>query len=233
MGAAVALAIAGMLAGAPAAALAGSSPPQRLTRAQAKVVVKRVALTAAELPGFKAAAKHVPTHETAKEKELGKELDRCVGAGPERSLAESTSPEFKHEAGGAFETIQADVTVGYTASEAAKELDRARTPRARTCLKRYFTESFKGKQFEGGVVTSVSVADATPPALGTTTAVALRVTTILTDRGVKVPVYFDILGFTYGPTEVTLLASSVVEPFPSALEEGAYASLAKQALAST
>jgi hypothetical protein len=220
-------------AGATTAALAASSAPQHLTRTQARVVVRKVALTAAELPGFKAGARHTPTHETAKEKELGKQLDRCVGAGPERSLAESNAPEFKHEKGSTFETIQANVSVAYSASEALKELDIARTPRARVCLKRYFTDDFKGKQFEGATVTSVSVAEATPPALGTSGAVALRVTTVLTDHGVKVPVFFDILGFTYGPTQVTLFTSSVLQPFPSALEEGAYASLAKEARAST
>jgi hypothetical protein len=226
-------ALAAACAGATAAAAAGSSAPRRLTRAQAKVVVRKVTLTAAQLPGFKASPHHAPEHETAAEKKLAKQLDRCVGAGPERSLAESKSPEFTREASGALETAQADVNVAYTSSEAEKELKTARTPRARACLKRYFTEGFKGKQFEGAVVSGVSVAEATPPALGTTAAVGLRVTTVLTDHRVRVPIYFDILAFTYGPTEVTLFTSSAFEPFPAALEERLYSSLAERARAST
>ncbi len=227
------MAVACAVAGTTAAAAAGSSAPQRLTRAQAKVVAHKVTLTAAELPGFKAGAHHAPEHETAAEKKLAKQLDRCAGAGPERSLAKSKSPEFTHETSGTLETAQADVDVAYTSSEAAKELNTARTPHARACLKRYFSDGLKEKQFEGATVTGVSVAEATPPALGTTTAVGLRVTIVLTDHGVRVPLYFDILAFTYGPTEVTLMTSSVFEPFPAALEESLYSSLAEQARAST
>ena len=33
------------------------------------------------------------------------------------------------------------------------------------------------------------------------------------------PFYLDILGFLYGPSEVTLRSSSLLRPFPAAAEE--------------
>jgi hypothetical protein len=209
---------------------AATSVPERLTKAQAKAVVGKITLRSAELPGFKA-KRHGHERETAAQKRLNGQLNRCVGVGPERSLAKSESPEFTKETKSIFESAQADVTVTYTAAEAVKELTTAHTPRARACLKRYFTESFKSEHRKGAALVSVSVVEATPPALGTTASVALRVTTVVADHGIKVPIYSDIIAFSYGPAEIALTTSSGIQPFPAALEERLYKSLAEQAQA--
>ncbi len=207
--------------------------PGAITKTQARQLVRKVTLRPADLPGFAASAPREQGHETTAEKRLGQQLDRCVGAlGAERSLAEASSPEFTREAQGLSRSVQAEASVAYTSAALARELSLARTGHTRACLARYFERSLGGRHLGRAVLDGVSVSEGTPPTLGTTGSVAWRVTATANADRIRFSLYFDILVFTYGPTEVTLTTSSSLEPFPAAIEERLYSSLVERAKAS-
>jgi hypothetical protein len=50
-------------------------------------------------------------------------------------------------------------------------------------------------------------------------------------RGIKLPIYLDFLGFVEGPSEVTLLSSGLLRPFPAAVQQHLFALLLARAKA--
>jgi hypothetical protein len=59
----------------------------------------------------------------------------------------------------------------------------------------------------------------------------LRFTETLTLRGLRIPVYEDILGFVRGRAEVSLFTFGVPRQFPAALEERLFSLLLERAKA--
>jgi hypothetical protein len=207
-------------------AQAASKP---LTKAQARAFAQAVNLRAADLPDFKVTSEH--EHETAAEKRLEHDLLRCVGAkGSEHpALAEVGSKEFERETNAFEQSVQSEVSIARTAGLAAKELAELRSNHVRVCLTHYLTLLFKSQKYNGASVSPVSISQGTPSAPGTQGSFSWRITSAIALKGVRVHFYIDILGFVYGPAEVSLFAAGVPQPFPAANEEQLFSLLVKRA----
>jgi hypothetical protein len=204
-----------------------------LTKAQAKAFARAVNLRAGDVPGFKVSSE-AHEHETAGEKRLEREMLHCVGgAGFTDGLAEESSKGFKRETSAFAQSVSSGVTVMQTPALAAKELVAIRSEHVQACLSHYLDLLFKDLKHPRGATTSpVSISQATPPAPGTTGSFGWRITAAITERGVTIPFYMEILGFVDGPAEVTLLTSGVPEPFPTATEQRLFSLLVERAKSS-
>lgn len=205
---------------------ASSSP----TKAQALAFARAVNLRRADVPGFKVVSEH--EHETAAEKRLEHAMLRCVGVGALGSghgLAEVSSPSFERETNAMDESVQSEVSVAWTSQQATKELAVIRSNHARTCVSHYSDLLLKSQKYHGATFSPVSIAQGTPPAAGATGSFGWRITTSITYHKVTIPLSMDILGFVYGPAEVSLFTSSVPQPFPAATEEQLFSLLLSRA----
>jgi hypothetical protein len=204
-----------------------------LTKAQAKAIAHAVKLRSGDVAGFKVSSE-AHEHETAAEKRLEREMLHCVdGAGLNSGLAEESSKDFERETSAFAQSVSSSVTIMQTPALATKELVAIRSERVQTCLSHFFDLLFKDLKHPRGATTSpVSISQATPPAPGTTGSFGWRITAAITERGVRIPFYIEILGFVYGPAEVTLITSGVPEPFPAATEQRLFSLLVGRAKAS-
>ncbi len=217
--------------GAHAHAHRGSSP----TQAQALAFAHLVNLTAADVPGF--TPSHKPEHESAAERRLQQQLRSCGAvAGTsalQRSrgtLAEASSPDFELKRGVLALSVSSEVSVAHSSAQANAALRAIRSPRVRGCFAHYLSELLKSQQrAPGETILGVSIAAGTPPAPGTTGGFGWRVTAKLTIRGIPISLYFDILGFVDGPSQVTLTSSGTVRPFPAKAQEQLYSELLTRA----
>jgi hypothetical protein len=220
---------------------AGTAGGHALTQAQAKTFVAAVNLTAADLPGF--THTHEPRQKSSQaEKRLEQELFSCIGGGSgsqtAHPLAQGSSGNFRHQGTGYDVGVSSEVSVssGSGADAAARrrqqaELRHLRSPHARTCLEQFLASLFSGKHIGGATVGHVSIQQGSPPAPGTAGGFGWRVTAQIEVRGVRLPYYVDILGFLYGPTEVTLLSTGLPVPLPAAIQERLFALLLTRATA--
>lgn len=207
---------------------ANSSP----TKAQAIAFAHAVNLRLPDVPGFKVASEH--EHETAAEKRLEHEMLRCVGVGALGSghgLAEVSSPSFERETNAFDESVQSEVSVVRTSQQAARELAIIRSDHARMCVSHYFDLLLESQKYHGAIFSPVSIAHGTPPAAGTTGGFGWRITTSITYHKVTIPLSMDILGFVYGPAEVSLFTSGVPRPLPTGTEEHLFSLLLSRAKA--
>jgi hypothetical protein len=208
---------------------AGAGANRRsLDRKQALAFAHAVNLTAVDLPGFRASPKH-HEHETAVERRLQQEMLRCTGgtAGEHASIEEG-SGSFERAAGPLKMNVSSEVSVARAPAMAARELMGVRSARVRGCVSRYLEALLKASSVHGAVG-PVSIAHGEPPAPGTTGTFGWRISLAITVRGIRVPFYMDILGFVYGPAEVTLMSSSVLVPFPAAAQQQLFSLLVRRA----
>jgi hypothetical protein len=215
-------------------AAAATGAPARtgksLTRAQARAFAHAVNLRTADVPGFKVSSENGNEREAAGEKRLERKMLRCVGAaGPNRQLTEVSSKEFEREDGKGAQNVQSGVVVEQTSALAVKELAAVRSERGRRCFSHYLDLLFKGQKYRGVSVGPVSISQGSPPAPGTTGSFGWRITATITVHRVRVPFYADILGFVYGPAEVTLLSFGLPEPFPAATQQRLFSLLLTRA----
>lgn len=209
----------------------GGSP----THAQALAFARAVNLTAADVPGF--TPSHKPEHESAAERRLQQQLRSCGGAVGARALqhaqgtlAEASSPHFELKRGVLALSVSSEVSVAHTSAEADAALAAIRSPRVRACFSRYLSSLLQSEQHSPGeTVVGVSIASGTPPAPGTTGGFGWRVTATLAIQGIHISLYFDILGFVEGPSQVTLTSSGTVRPFPARPQEQLYSQLLTRA----
>ena len=212
----------------------GGAGTHALTAAQARAYVRAVNLTAADLPGFTLAREpRQPT--TDAEKQLEHELLACIGAGIAgvggHPVAQGSSGNFRRR-GAAYDVgVSSEVSVGSGSASGSADLQRLRSGRARVCLGHFLEQLLKGKHYSGARVTHVSISQGSPPAPGTTGGFGWRVTATLLVRGIRLPYYMDILGFLYGPTEVSLLSTGLPVPLPAGIQERLFALLLERATA--
>lgn len=214
------------------------------TKAQAIAFARAVNLTSADVPGFTATTKkdeHEP--ETPAEKRLQHELQRCTGGvlNSRDGLAAVSSKDFKLEDHGLGFSVSSEVTVARTPAATAKELAAIRASHVRGCLSHYLNlllkdqllKESKTQKLPPGAVgpTSISIVQGTPPAPGATGSFGWQIVATLTLRQVRIPFYFDILGFVYGPAEVSLSSTGSLKPFPAGAQEHLYWLLLKRAKA--
>lgn len=215
------------------------------TKAQAIAFARAVNLTAADVPGFRATSthEHEHEHETAAEKRLEHELLRCTGGvlNSRNGLAEVSSKDFKLEHDGLGFSVSSQVAVAQTSALAAKELAAIHGVHVRGCLPHYLNlllkdqllKEFKEQKLPQTAVgpTSISILQGTPPAPGAAGSFGWRITATITVRNIRLPIYIYILGFVYGPAEVSLVSYGTLKPFPAAGQEHLYWLLLKRAKA--
>jgi hypothetical protein len=210
-----------------------------LTKAQALAFAHAVNLTAADVPGFKAASRDDHESKTPAEKRLEHELTRCTGASLNSpgGLVDESSKNFKLEHGILHFSVNSEVSVARTPALAASELMAIRSNHVRACLSRYLGQLLKyqilKEQTSPAIINpnsiSLSMSHGTPPAPGATGSFGWRITATVAVHNVKLPFYIDILGFVYGPAEVTLTSSGAIRPFPAPTQEHLYLLLLERA----
>lgn len=208
--------------------MSSDSPP---TKAQATVFARAVNLNVADVPGFKVSSAPETQHETAAEKRLEHDLQRCVHAASGEGLVEESSREFERESSAGYQSVQSEVTVVRTAALAAKELAVIRGSRTRACVSHEFDLLLKVQKYRGATISPVSVVQSTPSAPGAEGSFAWRISVTITVRGLRLPFYVDILGFAYGPAEVSLFTTSFPRSFPAATEQRLFSLLVDRAKA--
>jgi hypothetical protein len=213
-----------------ATAARGRSAAGALSRQRALAFAHAVNLTSADLPGFKAASE--AEHRTSRELRAERDALRCTGSeGPHDGLIQVSSGKFELKRDVLDFGVSSEVGVAKSAPAAASELAAIRSTRVRGCFSRYLDELLQGRRFGKAVVHPVSIQSGVPPAPGTTGGFGWRVTATLTENGIKVSFYMDILGFVYGPARVTLFSSGALLPFPAAVEQQLYSRLLDRAKA--
>ncbi len=214
----------------PAPAPAPGVPTQAgLTRARALAFASAVNLRSGDVPGLH--IRHKAEHQPSSGKAVEHELQQCIGVSAGGQLLEAGSQDFEASGGGSQFGVSSNVAVSKTAALADAELSKLRSAHTKSCLKRYLTQIFKGSSYRGAVIGPVSVAEGSPPAAGTSGSIGLRISTSITVRTLRIPYYLDILGFVYGPAEVSLLSSGLPVPFPAALQQRLFLSLLARAKA--
>jgi hypothetical protein len=213
--------------GAQAAPHAGGT----LAKAAAQAFARAVNLEAADVPGFHVSSAHEHEPETSAEKRLKPELRHCFGlTGETKALVESGSRKFERSAGIASQSVDSEVTIGQTALT-AKELGAIHSNRLPVCLSHYFDLLLASQNLHGATIGPVSSKEGSPPAPGMTGSYGLRFTATIALRGIRVPFYVDILGFSDGPAGVSLSSFGLPRPFPAALEERLFSLLVQRAKA--
>jgi hypothetical protein len=200
-----------------------------LTRARALAFAAAVNLRSADVPGLHGADK--AEKQSSSGKAIESELEHCIGVASANQLAESGSKNFEHSGGISQFDVSSNVSVSKSAALAANELTKLRSAHTKDCLKHYLSLLFKSSSYRGAVIGPVSVAEGSPPAAGTSGSIGLRISTSITVRTIRIPFYLDILGFVYGPAEVSLLSSGLPVPFPAATQQRLFLSLLARAKA--
>jgi hypothetical protein len=215
---------------------AGKSP----SRERALAFAQAVNLTAEDVPGFTAKAKH--ESDSAREKKLGRELAQCTGAsglpsseqslpGEGKSVADESSKDFELKHGVIDFSVSSGVSVRSSAGAARNGLQAIRSAHVRKCFSHYLQLLFAGQHVKGATPGPVSIQAGIPPAPGTAGGFGWRITASFSIRGIKVPIYLDFLGFVDGPAEVTLLSSGLLRPFPAEVQQHLFATLLARAKA--
>jgi hypothetical protein len=200
-------------------------------RAQASAYARAVNLTAGDLPGFRVSPAGESEPERATEQQRESELLRCVHVVSSHALAEENSKEFERQSSVLAEGVKSEVTVAPSASLAAQELAVIRSAHARACVAHHLSLLLKGKDYGRGTFGWISIAQGIPPAPGTSGGFGWRITVKINVRGIPAPLYVDILGFMYGPAEVSLFTSGYPRPFSARSEERLFSLLLRRAKA--
>jgi hypothetical protein len=213
-----------------AAARPGETITRTPTRPQALAFAQAVNLTPSDVPGFTISSAR--QSESAREKLLERQMLRCVGAaGPSASLADVSSKSFELKRGVVQLGVSSEVAVARTPAATSAELAAIRSSHVRGCFSHYLDLLFKGQQYAGARVGSVTIASGTPPAPGASGSFGWRITANLITQRVRLPFYMDILGFVNGPTRVTLFSSGALRPFPAEAQQRLFSLLLDRAKA--
>jgi hypothetical protein len=200
------------------------------TKAQALAFARAVNLTAADVPGFTVSSTH--EGKTAREKQLERQALACAGpVASEKKIAEEGSRDFELKRGILDLGVSSEVSVARTSAIAASGLSALRGAHVRGCFSHFLDQLLKDQRFGGATVGRVSMQSGTPPAPGTTGGFGWRVTATLSVQHIAVRFYMDLLGFVYGPAQVTLFSSGILRPFPASIQQQLFSLLLKRAKA--
>lgn len=203
-----------------------------VTRARALAYARAVNLTTADVPGFTPAPKH--KGHSASDRRFERQMTKCAGlsgAGAAQAVLEEGSKSFELKHGVIDLSVSSEVTVESSPAAAQRARAALASAHVRGCVARYLEKSLQGEATSGATVGGVTIQAGTPPAPGTGGGFGWRVTASFDVRGIKVPLYLDVLGFVDGPSQVTLLSSSVLRPFPAEAQQHLYALLLARAKA--
>ncbi|HEX4483551.1 MAG TPA: hypothetical protein VH081_07165 [Solirubrobacteraceae bacterium] len=211
---------------------AGTRSGEAPTRARALAFARAVNLTQADLPGFTATEKHDSS--SAKERRLERQMLSCTGlsgGGSSQSILEQSSKDFRLKHQIIDLSVSSEVSVAASAADAARGLKALRSAHIRSCFSSYLTHVLQGEHVAGATPGRVTIQSGTPPAPGTSGSFGWRVTATFIVHSIKLPIYLDFLGFVEGPSEVTLLSSGLLQPFPAQAQQHLYTLLLARAKA--
>ena len=216
-----------------AAHSAGSSSAdgKQPTRARALAFARAVNLTQADLPGFTATEQHASS--SARERQLERQMLSCTGlsGGGKKIIVEQGSKDFRYKRQIVDLSVSSEVSVAASAADAASMLKALHSAHIRSCFSGYLTHVLQGEHVSGATSGGVTIQSGTPPAPGTSGSFGWRVTATFIVHGIKLPIYLDFLGFVDGPSEVTLLSSGLLRPFPAAAQQHLFTLLLARAKA--
>lgn len=216
----------------------GSSRSASPSKKQAQAYVKAVNLRAGDLPGFEGSASK--EHQSAAQRQLSAGLKRCLGAGSgapgaagaaagvaagakgSGTLAEGGSEEYERKGSAGIAFAQSQVSVSASAAGAALKAAALRSSRVRHCLQSYLNLLLRHERQSGVRMGSVSVGSVTPPAPGAAGGFGWKLTVPLRAHGISLPLRMEIIGFVYGPAQVTLMTGALPLPFPGSAERSLY-----------
>jgi hypothetical protein len=156
----------------------------------------------------------------------------CAGpVASAKEIAEASSTEFELKRGILDFGVSSQVSVARTSAIAAGGLAALRSAHVRRCFSHYLNLLFKDQRLAGATVGPVSIQSVTPPAPGSTGGFGWRIIATLTVHNIPVHFYMDLLGFVYGPAQVTLFSSGVLRPFPGSLQQRLFSLLLHRAKA--
>jgi hypothetical protein len=211
-----------------------SSPAPRSgapSRARALAFAHAVNLTSRDVPGF--AVSDRSSSSSATEKRLERQMLQCSGiAGPAKAVAEQSSKSFRLKHGIIDLSVSSEVAVEPSAAEAQRTLAAIRSAHVRACFTRFLEQIFRRLRVQGASAGPVTIQSGTPPAPGMNGSFGWRVTATFNVKGLKLPIYLDFLGFIDGPSEVTLLSSGLLRPFPAEVQQHLFTLLLRRARAS-
>jgi hypothetical protein len=202
----------------------GSAP----NRQGALAFARAVNLTDSDVPGFTATRKHEGS--SSGEKRLERQMLSCAGlGGSAHAIAEASSKDFALKHGILDLSVNSEVAVEQSVAQAQKLLAATSSSRVRGCFTRFLEKILSGERVKGATPGPVTIQSGTPPAPGMDGSFGWRVTATFDVRGIKVPIYLDFLGFIDGPSEVTLLSSGLLRPFPAEVQQRLFALLLSRA----
>lgn len=207
---------------------ASQPAPSASNKRKARAFAQAVNLTSADVPGFTATDKKDSS--SGSEKRLEHEMLSCAGiAGSAKAVLEESSKDFRLKHQILDLSVSSEVAVQSSAAQAQKGLAAIRSAHVRGCFTRFLQQIFDGEQAKGAKAGPVTIQSGTPPAPGMSGSFGWRVTATFLVRGVKVPIYLDFLGFIDGPSQVTLLSSGLLRPFPASVQQHLFAELLARA----
>ena len=197
---------------------------------RALAFARAVNLTSTDVPGFTPGVRH--HQDSPREKQLERQMLRCAGVvGSAKGIVEQRSKDFELKHAILDFSVSSEVSVQASAAQARKGLSAIRSAHVRGCFSRYLEQAFAGQQIKGARLGPVTIQSGNPPAPGTSGSFGWRVTATFDVRAIKVPIYLDFLGFVDGPSEVTLLSSGLLRPFPAAVQQHLFTLLLSRAKA--
>ncbi len=215
----------------PASPGARKSTPRggQVTVARARAYARAVNLTATDVPGFTPTEHHEQS--SASQRRLEHQMLQCTGiAGATKGVLEESSKSYELKRGIVNLSVSSEVSVQASAAQAERVREAVASAHVRGCFSRYLEQLFKSEKLPAGASAGpVTIQSGTPPARGTGGGFGWRVTASFDVHGVKLPLYFDILGFVDGPSEVTLMSSGVLRPFPAEAEQHLFTLLLSRA----
>lgn len=153
-----------------------------------------------------------------------------MGISSSDQLLEAGSSDFERTGGISQFSVSSNVSVSRSSAIARRELARLRSSHAKACLQHYLGLLLRGPSFHGAAIGPVRIQEGTPPAAGVNGSVGMRISTSITVRRIPIPFYMDILGFVYGPAEVSLMSTGVPIPFPAPTQQRLFLALLARAV---
>ena len=201
-----------------------------VAHARALAYARAVNLSAADVPGFTPTLKHRGS--SASDRRFEHQMMSCAGlSSTTQAVLEEGSQSFELKHGVIDLSVSSEVTVESSPAAAQRARGALASARVRGCVARYLEKSLQGEVPNGATIGGVTIEAGTPPAPGTGGGFGWRVMASFDVHGIKVPLYLDVLGFVDGPSQVALLSSSILRPFPAEAQQRLYALLLARAKA--
>jgi hypothetical protein len=195
-------------------------------------VAQEINLRASDLPGFTVQN----SGSDAADHALDARMTACMGPGwianeGRTDLADISSPQFVSGTGLQTELVSSDVTIARSAAAVRRDLALVNSGHIQSC----FAQALDGVTVptaHGPAVTigSVQVTSLSVPVARSDGGFGMRATMVMSALGINVPVVLDILGYSVGRDELSLMALAIGHPSSAPTEQRLSTLLVNRAL---